>query len=96
MKLPSKAKVVAALAEVFAEADWDLINEEGDEAGLDVRLQVYDDGGWALRWGLSDYDLDHRGHWGASGLTSDMSRADLKQIAEELIDQVEESVATSE
>ena len=32
----------------------------------DVRLQVYEDGSWALRTGLSDYDLDHRGSRGCA------------------------------
>jgi hypothetical protein len=63
----------------------------GDD--VDVRLQVYEDGQWAIRWGSSDYDLDHRGHWGASSLDR---RTNCRDLAVELLDQVAESVAVSE
>ncbi len=53
----------------------------------DIRLQVYEDGEWAIRWGLSDYDLDHRGYWGATYLTKS---GNCRDVAIELLDEVEE------
>lgn len=43
------------------------------EGECDVRLQVTPDG-WRLWWGLSDYDLDHRGFWGASSVPGSVQR----------------------
>lgn len=54
----------------------------------DVRLQVYEDGAWALRTGASDYDQDHRGFWSSGALprgrfdSEGMARALLAQCAE--------------
>ena len=47
--------------------DLRLINANVENE-CDVRLQVYDDGTWAIRYGLSDYDTDHHGYWGASSI----------------------------
>jgi hypothetical protein len=58
----------------------------------DVRLQVYADGAWALRWGPSDYDLDHRGAWGASCVPC-AGRYDSVDVARDLLSQVCESQA---
>ncbi len=78
MKLPSIKSVASALK---ANKRW---CESGDEGGIDVRLQVYDDGAWALRTGDSQYDLDHRGSWGAGYLTK---TSNAHEIARELIDE---------
>jgi len=64
-----------------------------DEDDIDVRLQVYSDGDWAVRWGLSDYDQDHRGYWGSSGVPGGNRRFDSKAVARDLIDQAKEAKA---
>jgi len=66
---------------------------DGAEGGIDVRLQVYPDGDWAVRWGLSDYDQDHRGYWGSSSVPGDNRRFDSKDLARDLIDQAKEHFA---
>lgn len=63
---------------------------DGDDGGIDVRLQVYPDGNWAVRWGSSDYDQDHRGYWGASSVPGDNRRFDSKATARDLIDQAKD------
>ena len=75
MKFPS-IKNVAHDLRVFA--------RNIDET-CDVRLQVYPDGAWAVRVGLSDYDQDHRGFWGASCIP--LGRFNATNLARELISQ---------
>lgn len=62
----------------------------------DVRLQVYPDGDWAVRWGSSDYDQDHRGYWGASSVPGGNRRFDSKDVARELIDRAKDQHAQGE
>ena len=83
---PTLADVVAALEEVKADPYVDL----ADGVECDVRLQVYLDGRWAIRFGLPAYDADHHGFWGADVLCSD---SDLTDMAEGLITQVLEEAA---
>ncbi len=59
---------------------------------IDVRLQVYPDGQWAVHSGSSDYDQDHRGYWGASSIDAETN---IPLLALELLDQAEEDFATS-
>ncbi len=74
-------------------------NVECDDDGCDVRLQVWDNGAWALRTGSSDYDQDHRGYWGASFVpgvvNGTVRRFNSVDIARDLIDQVEDHHAQS-
>lgn len=65
-----------------------------DDSWIEVRLQVYPDGQWAVRWGDSQYDQDHRGFWGASSVPGDNRRFDSKDIARDLIEQAREQKAT--
>lgn len=67
--------------------------EGDDEEGIDVRLQVYKDGQWAVRSGSSDYDQDHRGFWGASGVPGSRRSFNSQSVARDLIDQVENMAA---
>ena len=67
-----------------------LESDDADE-GIDVRLQVYPDGHWAVRSGSSDYDQDHRGYWGSSSVPGDNRRFDSKALARDLISQAKES-----
>ena len=97
--LPSLASVRSALA-----AEWrylrrnfarsDLAEHGEDFAGTDIRLQVLENGKWALHSGPSDYDQDHRGYWGASCLSYD--RQNLADLARDMIDQVAEQLAERE
>lgn len=64
--------------------DWEECQGE-DGKWIDVRLQVYENGMWVIHLGPSDYDLDHRGFWGASSISP---RANCKELAMELISQV--------
>lgn len=88
MRFPSIEAVAEALRDVNA-------NVEGE---CDVRLQVYEDGQWAIRYGLSDYDSDHRGFWGASSIPGAVKgrarRFDSREIARELIEQAREMRAS--
>ena len=92
-KFPSIASVRSALAaekrslRKFCSRD-DLLSEDGGPAFTDVRLQVYEDGSWSIRTGSSDYDQDHRGHWGASSLSYD--RENLRDLARDLLEQAKE------
>ena len=70
----------------------DLLSEEGDGACIDVRLQVYENGSWAIRSGSSDYDQDHRGYWGASLLSFD--RENITVIARDLLEQAKDHAAS--
>lgn len=58
----------------------------GGEAGMDVRLRVYN-GSWELLTGDSQYDTDHKGEWSYSFLT--WSKPNFKNIASDLIDELE-------
>lgn len=83
MQFPSKLVVAQALRRIQKTVDSE----------VDVRLQVYPDGEWAVRWGLSDYDQDHRGYWGASVMDPADDHEMLFRIAREMIDQAEDSAS---
>lgn len=59
----------------------------------DVRLQVYENGKWVLRVGLSDYDQDHRGYWGASSVNTECTQENIRSIAESLLEQAQDQKA---
>jgi hypothetical protein len=46
-----------------------------------------------LRVGLSDYDQDHRGYWGASGVPGRRRRFNALDVARDLLSQVREARA---
>ena len=95
-RLPSIANVRAELVanwkylrRNFARSEFE---ERGEDfAGQDVRLQVWEDGKWAVHVCLSDYDQDHRGYWGASCLSYD--RQNLTELARDLIGQCADAIA---
>jgi hypothetical protein len=66
----------------------DIEDEEGN-AGGDCRLQVQESG-WHLNTGCSDYDQSHKGIWGCSFVNIKNTKAELKEIAADLIDQAKE------
>ncbi len=50
---------------------------------------------WYFLTGLSDYDQDHRGHWGASSVGANLTEEAARAIAADLLNQVLDSVAQS-
>lgn len=87
MRFPSIAAVAKALRAAQRETDW----RDGEEPWRDVRLQVYENGAWAIRFGPSDYDLDHRGFWGASSIPKGRFRS--FDVAREIISQARDQRA---
>ena len=77
------------LRSMFRPNDPDLADEDGN-SGTDCRLQVSEEG-WSVHTGLADYDQDHRGYWGASWLP--YGRANLYELARDLIDQARDAAA---
>lgn len=61
----------------------------------DVRFRMHN-GCWQILWGLSDYDQDHRGYWGASSIpsaTEGLTQEQALEIAKELIEQAKDDHA---
>lgn len=85
-KFPSIANVASALRAVNNWAD--------DEC--DVRLQVGENGEWAVRFGDAQYDHDHRGFWGASSVPGGRKRFHSTDVARDLLDQARDHAAQSE
>lgn len=87
MKFPPIKEVALELRQINA-------NVEGP---CDVRLQIYPDGQWAVRWGLPDYDQDHRGYWGASSVPGvvkgRVSRFRSRELAKDLIEECRDAYA---
>ena len=87
------AKGKAALRTAIRNAYLD--NDTGED--VDIRLQVYPSGTWALRVGDPSYDLDHTGYWGASFVPpfpqEQFSGAVVDAVMEDLIQQAEEQEA---
>jgi len=93
MRFPSITAVRIALADVRDDVrgpNWPKV--DGDD-WTEVRLQVYPDGAWAIRVGLSDYDLDHRGYWGAGTVSATDKLADLDDLARSMLDEAKEAHA---
>ncbi len=90
MRFPTISDVAAELRNINKQT---LEPDDADE-GIDVRLQVYPDGQWAVRWGSSDYDQDHRGFWGAASVPGNNRRFSSTDVARDLIDQAREHKAT--
>lgn len=90
MRFPSINDVSSELRRINKQGSAD----DGDDGGIDVRLQVMPDSTWTVNWGPSDYDQDHRGFWGSSSVPGDNRRFDSKDIARDLIEQAREHKAT--
>lgn len=74
--------------------DWDEWIENGetdDDPQIDIRLQVTEDNGYHVHYGLSDFDQDHYGAWGSSSVGKCVSMEDAMRIAKDLIEQAAES-----
>jgi len=57
------------------------------EGGIDVRLQLYTDGHWAIRFGDASYDTHHQGYWGASSVPGNGWTFDAEETARDLYEQ---------
>jgi len=64
--------------------DVDSLPEEDREGGIDVRLQIQEDGSWSIHAGDAQYDTDHTGYWGASMVDSD---SDAGEVVLDLVGQ---------
>lgn len=92
MRFPKIADVAAELRNVNRN---DAYTEPGvDEPFIDVRLQVWPDGDWAVHWGDSQYDQDHRGYWAASSVPGNNRRFNSMDLAREMIDEVRDDYAS--
>jgi len=67
-------------------------DSEANDGSVDVRLR-YHDGHWYTYSGSADYDQDHRGYWGASGVNGDMDAREMMAVAEDLLEQALEDIA---
>lgn len=86
-KWPAIAKVAADI-----EQHWETIKDDPlcwDDGSAPVRLQVYEDGDWAVRTGDASYDQDHHGFWGAGLIGRRENKFD--DIARDLLEQAKES-----
>ena len=96
LNFPSEDDVADALA---AEAkDLEPAADDADEEDhyVDVRLQVYPDGQWALRVGDPSFDLDHHGWFGAGSLPRPSADApfalcDARMLARDLLSNAKDS-----
>ena len=94
MKFPKQSEVASDLRNINKTAyDGGWLGMVPYERWLDVRLQVYPDGRWAVRFGSSDYDQDHHGYWGASSVPGSGRRFDAVAVAKNLIKQAKEQYA---
>jgi hypothetical protein len=92
MRFPKISDVARDLREIAREVNgYSLDSEEG----VDVRLQVEENGDWRLWSGDSQYDTDHRGHWGASSIPSDGSSFNVSEVAKDLVSQAKDSYGMS-
>jgi len=84
MRFPSIKNVAAALRDINA-------NVEGE---CDVRLCVWDDGQWCVRWGDVQYDQSHSTYCGASSVPGVVlgtaQRFRSVDTAKDLLDQCKE------
>ena len=89
MRFPSVANVRRVLVAVNREVD----PSDDADSDVEVRLQVYPDGAWAVRVGSSDYDQDHRGYWGSGYVLGGGRRFNATELAKDLIGQAKEQFA---
>lgn len=77
-----------------AQTPADFIEPGWDDPTIDVRLRYFDRS-WYMYSGDSSYDVDHRGHWGASFVWAKVTRDECRDLAVDLLDQVLDSLAES-
>lgn len=84
-------EITPSIEDVAREVDC--VNNLWAEGEIDIRLQVYPDGEWALHYGGAGYDTDHRGYWGSSSVPGNGKPIKAREIASDLIDQMQEQAA---
>lgn len=97
IELPSVDDVYASLRHIHDAVDWGLIESEWAEEdhSVEVRLRVQEDD-WAVLWGDSQYDTDHRGYWGAASIHHGDDDNELRCTAQALLTGVEEELCWRE
>ena len=65
----------------------DIADDEGNPS-IDVRLQVYDDAGYAFHSGDSCYDTDHHGYWGYGSVSPDDDDVTCLWTARDMVSQI--------
>lgn len=95
MKWPTIKEVASDLRNINANIED--VDHDPEYDYIDVRLQVYPDGAWALRVGDPCYDQDHHGYWGAGSLPGiyrgKVRRFDSRDLARDLLDQCKDHEA---
>lgn len=83
---------LAYLKEEFGESFRTDELDEGDSEiiNADVRLQVENDGAWAVHCGDAQYDQSGLGYWGSGGLSADMTPDDVTALARQLLEEAAE------
>ena len=84
--------LIADLLSLSADVEPDMIEPGATEPTIDCRLRHHD-GSWSFHTGDSSYDTDHRGNWGASCVGADMTEDEAGSVADDLLDQVLDSLA---
>jgi hypothetical protein len=79
------------LDSVISDLSWIQLPADLDET--DVRLQLHEDGSYDIHTGCAQYDLDHRGYWGAGTLARERSPQDRIDLARDLIEQAFDAYA---
>lgn len=85
---------IRRIAEILFSLNKESIDEEEvdpDDCGMDVCLQVFENGKWAIRFGSSD--LDHSGYWGAASIPGSRKRFNSMEVAKDLIEQAKEAAS---
>jgi len=72
-------------------APEDIADDDGSP-GIDVRLQVMDDGSYEHHSGDASYDTDHRGFWGCGTVAPEDDDVALTALAREIVAEVLDSV----
>lgn len=73
----------------FLKGELNFINQEGINE-VDVRLQLTPDGQYFYHTGDSQYDVDHRGYWGDGIIAVDDTTIELRELAVDMLDQIED------
>jgi hypothetical protein len=87
MNAPTVHELVSELVAIHANVEWG--DYDGEDFSVDVRLQCVD-GAWYVHTGDPQYDMDHRGCWGVGTIGEDDGPAELAELAESMIDELED------
>lgn len=96
METPSLEQLVEELVNLV---EWmqenfeasDILDPGTAESGMEVRLQVTEED-WQVHHGDSRFDLDHSGCWSMAWLPYDADEEKCEEVAEALLEEVEEEI----